>query len=165
MFERADVRPLFFRVFRAPARGTFGRCPKSTQKDNLNLRFKNPLTLFLLLDCDLIPRVHRTRRLSLRMTNRLSSCAAAAHVLNGRTQRVVRRRHQRQRRGVKKTCRWHVFSLRSRRLCRRSIHLDFHSKTRVVVQFRSIRYIARSEVKEPEVPSGAFAYFCRYWQK
>nr|DAF37433.1 MAG TPA: hypothetical protein [Caudoviricetes sp.] len=28
------------------------------------------------------------------------------------------------RRGVKKTCRWHVFSLRSRRLCRRSIHLD-----------------------------------------
>ena len=25
-------------------------------------------------------------------------------------------------RGVKKTCRWHVFSLRSRRLCRRSIH-------------------------------------------
>ena len=29
------------------------------------------------------------------------------------------------RRGVKKTCRWHVFSLRSRRLCRRSIHLSF----------------------------------------
>ena len=28
-------------------------------------------------------------------------------------------------RGVKKTCRWHVFSLRSRRLCRRSIHLVF----------------------------------------
>ena len=33
------------------------------------------------------------------------------------------------RRGVKKTCQWHVFSLRSRRLCRRSIHLDFHRKT------------------------------------
>ena len=29
-------------------------------------------------------------------------------------------------RGVKKTCRWHVFSLRSRRLCRRSIYLGFH---------------------------------------
>ena len=29
-------------------------------------------------------------------------------------------------RGVKKTCRWHVFSLRSRRLCRRSIHLGLH---------------------------------------
>ena len=29
------------------------------------------------------------------------------------------------RRGVEKTCRWHVFSLRSRRLCRRSIHLVF----------------------------------------
>ena len=29
------------------------------------------------------------------------------------------------RRGVKKTCRWHVFSLRSRRLCRRSIYLGF----------------------------------------
>ncbi len=28
-------------------------------------------------------------------------------------------------RGVKKTCRRHVFSLRSRRLCRRSIHLVF----------------------------------------
>ena len=34
-----------FLVFRAPARGTFGRCPKSTQKDNLNLRFKNPPAL------------------------------------------------------------------------------------------------------------------------
>ena len=33
------------------------------------------------------------------------------------------------RRGVKKTCRWHVFSLRSRRLCRRSIHLDLHRNT------------------------------------
>ena len=25
--------------------------------------------------------------------------------------------------------------------------------------------VARPEVKEPEVPSGVFAYFCRYWQK
>ena len=32
------------------------------------------------------------------MTNRLSSCAAAAHTLNDRTKSVVRRRHQRQRR-------------------------------------------------------------------
>ena len=29
-------------------------------------------------------------------------------------------------RGVKKTCRWHVFSLRSRRLCRRSIQRVLH---------------------------------------
>ncbi len=42
--ERTHVRS-FFGEFRAPARGTFGRCPKSTQKDNLNLRFKNPRTL------------------------------------------------------------------------------------------------------------------------
>ena len=32
------------------------------------------------------------------MTHRLSSCAAAAHVFNGRTKSVVRRRYQRQRR-------------------------------------------------------------------
>jgi len=51
------------------------------------------------------------------------------------THTVFRRKIQRQRRrGVKKTCRWHVFSLRSRRLCRRSIHLSFHSKTWAVVQ-------------------------------
>ena len=151
MFERADVRPLFFRVFRAPARGTFGRCPKSTQKDNLNLRFKNPLTLFLLLDCDLIPHVHRTRRLSLRMTNRLPSSAAAAHVLNGKTQRVVRRRHQRQRRWKKDNS---FNDTKKRILCER-----------VARSSKYAQYIARSEVKEPEVPSGAFAYFCRYWQK
>ena len=32
-------------LFRAPARVTFGRCPKSDQKDSLNLRFKNPPAL------------------------------------------------------------------------------------------------------------------------
>ena len=46
-------------------------------------------------------------------------------------QAAVRYTHQiqcslRRGRGVKKTCRWHVFSLRSRRLCRRSIHLSLH---------------------------------------
>ena len=40
-----------FLVFRAPARGTFGRCPKSTQKDNLNLRFKNPPALYCVSYC------------------------------------------------------------------------------------------------------------------
>ena len=114
-------------MFRAPARVTFGRCPKSDQKDSLNLRFKNPRTLFRLQICGLLPRVHRTWLFSLCMTNRPSSCTAAAHVINGRSNSVVRRWHQRQRRrGVKKTCRWHVFSLRSRRLCRRSIHLVLH---------------------------------------
>ena len=34
-------------------------------------------------------------------------------------------------RGVKKTCRWHVFSLRSRRLCRRSIYLVLHRTAKV----------------------------------
>ena len=33
-------------MFRAPARVTFGRCPKSDQKDSLNLRFKNPPALY-----------------------------------------------------------------------------------------------------------------------
>ena len=37
-------------MFRAPARVTFGRCPKSDQKDSLNLRFKNPRTLYIYLD-------------------------------------------------------------------------------------------------------------------
>ena len=32
-------------------------------------------------------------------------------------------------RGVKKTCQWHVFSLQSRRLCRRSIHLELYRTT------------------------------------
>ena len=48
-----------FLVFRAPVRGTFGRCPKSTQKDNLNLRFKNPHTLFRV--ADLWPFTTRSR--------------------------------------------------------------------------------------------------------
>ena len=34
--------------------------------------------------------------------------------------------HDRGSRCVKKICQWHIFSIRSRRLCRRSIHLDFH---------------------------------------
>ena len=56
-------------MFRAPARVTFGRCPKSDQKDSLNLRFKNPRTLFILQICGLLPRVHRTLPLSFRMTH------------------------------------------------------------------------------------------------
>ena len=33
-------------------------------------------------------------------------------------------------------------------------------RERVVSIHKSVRIIARPEVKEPEVPSGAFAYFC-----
>ena len=57
--ERGDIsrlrtRPTFgnsaksfsIGVFRAPARGTFARGGKSTQKRHLNLRFKNPPTLY-----------------------------------------------------------------------------------------------------------------------
>ena len=190
-------------MFRAPARGTFALSGKSTQKRCLNLRFKNPPALCSAFCWGLTPRVHRTKLFSLCMTNQLSSCVAAAHTLNGRIQSVVRRRHQRQRRrGVKKTCRWHVFSLRSRRLCRRSIHLIFEGTTsprhtigaqcpfphqpaaatreqrrfdndattrilreRAAGSPDSVQRAARREVKEPEVPSGAFAYFCHCWQK
>ena len=89
------------RVFRAPARDTFGRGPKSVQKGRLNLRFKNPPTLYHFLIWCPIPRVRRTRLLSPHVTNRLSFCAAAAHVLNGRHRSVFRRISQRQRRWSK----------------------------------------------------------------
>ena len=39
------------------------------------------------------------------------------------------------------------------------------TRDRVVKVYKSAQDTARPEVKEPEVPSGAFAYFCRYWQK
>ena len=71
-------------MFRAPARDTFGRGPKSVQKGRLNLRFKNPRTLFRLRICGLLPRVHGTWSLSCCMTYRLSflrrcrSCASTA---------------------------------------------------------------------------------------
>ena len=86
------------RVFRSPERPAFARGGKSRQKRHLNLRFKNPPALFFLQIFRLIPRDYEVRLLSPRMTNRLSSRAAAAHALNGRTQSAVRRRHQRQRR-------------------------------------------------------------------
>ena len=34
------------------------------------------------------------------------------------------------------------------------------TRERVVKAYKSAQRIARREVKEPEVPSGAFAYFC-----
>ena len=41
------------------------------------------------------------------------------------------------------TCRWHVFSLRSRRLCRRSIHLDFHRAAKADILLRRAGRVAR----------------------
>ena len=38
-------------------------------------------------------------------------------------------------------------------------------RERVAGSYKSVRTIARPEVKEPEVLSGAFAYFCHCWQK
>ena len=38
-------------------------------------------------------------------------------------------------------------------------------RERVVGTYNLVQSIARPDVKEPEVPSGVFAYFCRYWQK
>ena len=39
------------------------------------------------------------------------------------------------------------------------------SRDRVVHIYNFVQCIARREVKEPEVPSGVFAYFCHCWQK
>ena len=36
---------------------------------------------------------------------------------------------------------------------------------RVVRTYILVRGVARPEVKEPEVPSGAFAYFCHCWER
>ena len=80
-------------------------------------------------------------------THRLSSCAAAALVINGRTSNVVRCRYQRQRHWSRDN----PFNETEKGiLCKRAV------KTNIF----ALR-IARPEVKEPEVPSGAFAYFCR----
>ena len=38
-------------------------------------------------------------------------------------------------------------------------------RERAVYGHGSKRIIARPEVKEPEVPSGSFAYFSSYWEK
>ena len=38
-------------------------------------------------------------------------------------------------------------------------------RERVVGTYNLVQSIARPEVKEPEVPSGAFAYFCHCRQK
>ena len=80
------------------------------------------------------------------MTHRLSSCAAAARVINGRTKNVVRRRHQRQRRRSRDD----LFNeSKKKTLCKRAVKSNIFAER-----------IARPEVKEPEVPSGVFAYFC-----
>ena len=85
------------------------------------------------------------------MTHRLSSCAAAAHVLNGRTKSAVRRRYQRQRRRSRDD----PFNESKKKiLCKRAVKSNIFTQR-----------IARPEVKEPEVPSGAFAYFCHCWER
>ena len=84
------------RVFRSPERVTFALGGKSNQKRHLNLRFKNPPTLFSLQICGLFPRGRGNCLVSFRVTNRLSSRAAAAHVITGRTNSVVRYWHERQ---------------------------------------------------------------------
>ena len=82
----------------------------------------------------------------MRMTYGLSFCAAAANNFSGRTISVVRCEDQRQRR-------W----------CRDDLFIETNKKIlceREVSNHNSVRVIARPEVKEPEVPSGVFAYFC-----
>ena len=213
-------------MFRAPARGKGFRAsghgsllaavPKVTKKTARNPGFWTSCTLFRLRICHRLPRVRGTQSLSCRMTYRLfvlrrcRSCNATVEdeaLLDGamrasRPTEFYRWSAVGRGRGVKKTCRWHVFSLRSRRLCRRSIHLIFEGTTsprhtigaqcpfphqsavatreqrrfdndattrilrgRAAGSPDSVQRAARREVKEPEVPSGAFAYFCHCWQK
>ena len=214
-------------MFRTPARGKGFRAsghgsllaavPKVTKKTARNPGFWTSCTLFRLRICHRLPRVRGTQSLSCRMTYRLfvlcrcHSCNATVEdeaLFDGamrasRPTEFYRWSAVGRGRGVKKTCRWHVFSLRSRRLCRRSIHLIFEgttsprhtigaqcpfphqsaaatleqrrfddrkgkekiSRERAAGIFNSGPCIARREVKEPEVPSGAFAYFCHCWQK
>ena len=70
--SRNDIKQtvkVFKEFFRAPARGTFAHGGKSTQKRHLNLRFKNPPTLWRIYDCFPFPRVRGTWPFSCRMTN------------------------------------------------------------------------------------------------
>ena len=113
--------------------------PKVTKKTARNPGFWTSCTLFRLRICHRLPRVRGTQSLSCRMTYRLfvlrrcRSCNATVEdeaLLDGamrasRPTEFYRWSAVGRGRGVKKTCRWHVFSLRSRRLCRRSIHLVF----------------------------------------
>ena len=85
------------------------------------------------------------------MKNRLSSCAAAADILNGRTNSVARRRHQRQRRW----CWDDSMTKRKRKSC-------------VNVWYAITSWcngVARKEVKKPSVSSGSFAHFSSCWEK
>ena len=139
VYRRGEIpRPL--------ARDTFGCGPKSVQKGRLNLRFKNPPALFFLQICCRIPRVRGMRLISFCMTYRLSSCAAAAFLFNGRTKKVVRYGYQRQRRGSRDDP---FYESKKEIPCDRAAGIDNY-----------VHIIARPEVKEPEVPSGVFAYFC-----
>ena len=124
-------------VFRAPARPTFANSGKSRQKHRKEPPAPSlPSALCSVRTCDCIPHVHVKFPFSLRC--RIVSAPAPLPLIptpnnafgstvesmsgSGAKRKSIRR-------GVKKTCRWHVFSLRSRRLCRRSIHLDLHRKT------------------------------------
>ena len=56
-----------------------------------------PCALHCVQDCGYIPRVRGKSPFTRPSSNRLCSGVAAAHVLNGRSKSVVRRRHQRRR--------------------------------------------------------------------
>ena len=193
------------KIFRAPARPTFVNSDKSRQKHRKEPPVPSlPSALCSVRTCDCIPHVHVKFPFSLRC--RIVSAPAPLPLIptpNNAFGSTVESmsgsgaRRKSIRRGVKKTCRWHVFSLRSRRLCRRSIHLIFEGTTsprhtigaqcpfphqsaaatreqrrfdndattrilreRAAGSPDSVQRAARREVKEPEVPSGVFAYFC-----
>ena len=84
-------------------------------------------------------------------TNRLSSCAAAAHIINGRTNSAVRYWHQRQRRWSKDD----PFNQTKKKTLRE----------RVASGHKFAQEIVRKEVKKPLVSSGSFGYFSSCWEK
>ena len=122
------------KIFRAPARPTFVNSDKSRQKHRKEPPVPSlPSALCSVRTCDCIPHVHVKFPFSLRC--RIVSAPAPLPLIptpNNAFGSTVESmsgsgaRRKSIRRGVKKTCRWHVFSLRSRRLCRRSIHLGLH---------------------------------------
>ena len=88
-------------MFRAPARVTFGRCPKSDQKDSQKPRFLD--FLHAVPSANLWPDTSRSQDISVfaSLSNCLCICAAAANTNNEQRFGVYRCNCERQRRKTK----------------------------------------------------------------
>ena len=136
-----------FLVFRAPARGTFGRCPKSTQKDNQKPRFLDFLHAVLITN--LRPCTTRSQNMAVFVAYDVSPVLPAPLPLTLST--------------VEPKTLFGV-SISGSGAGAETIPLTKQNhkilRERVGSAYNSVCSMARPEVKEPEVPSGVFAYFC-----